>query len=166
MIHHAGCRLSATRSGDWFVATLLIVGHRSCNIGWFDTRLEAEQAVDHAYYYLRTGLRTPQADHPYSERLHKALRHLDHMTQTQKPRNWIPTREQLPPENQYVFVHLSTDDWNDLDDPAGPYFQAAKFVRQSGVSKWVGCYHPYSIRDVDYWMTIPPLAPVTGSPIP
>lgn len=95
---------------------------------------------------------------------------------------WINVNNELPPNNNYVLIHLNKCNWHDNDDPNNlRYYKIAKFVR--GITKeyrqknniaiirgededgnnlkpyrWIE-FGPgsYFGQEVDFWMQIPPL---------
>ena len=46
---------------------------------------------------------------------------------------WINIVDELPPEGEYVLVHLSKDNWGDKRDPEGVYFKVAMITH--GISQ-------------------------------
>lgn len=42
---------------------------------------------------------------------------------------WVDASKQLPPEDMYVLIHLTKDNWHDRTDPKGVYFKVAKLKR-------------------------------------
>lgn len=52
---------------------------------------------------------------------------------TEPPNMWIDATKDLPPEGEYVLVHLTKNNWIDPTDAKGLYFTVAKLER--GISK-------------------------------
>lgn len=99
----------------------------------------------------------------------------------------IHTSEDLPSNNQYVLIHLTIDNWGDMDDPNGDrYWRVAKFKRglsdeersllpdddrrkitYRGEDQWANNLVPYCWdefgpdshfgQDVDLWHELPAL---------
>jgi len=42
---------------------------------------------------------------------------------------WVDASKELPPEGEYVLIHLTKDNWGDSTDPKGVYFKVAKLER-------------------------------------
>ena len=42
---------------------------------------------------------------------------------------WVDASKELPPEGEYVLIHLNKNNWHDSNDPMGVYFKVAKLER-------------------------------------
>jgi hypothetical protein len=42
---------------------------------------------------------------------------------------WVDASKELPPEGEYVLIHLTKGNWRDSTDPKGVYFKVAKLER-------------------------------------